>query len=100
MEIKYKHFVHQSIQQYMIYTLIHPIQLWYDSLISTTPLSSTTPLQNNIIYYASVQDESCPFNNKRLAVKVIIKNAPLKLTVTDFYFCSNVNQMSFVSTEH
>ncbi|WFB68789.1 T9SS type B sorting domain-containing protein [Chryseobacterium sp. WX] len=67
---------------------------WYDSLISTTPLSSTTPLQNNIIYYASVQDESCPFNNKRLAVKVIIKNAPLKLTVTDFYFCSNVNQMS------
>ncbi|RXM51046.1 MULTISPECIES: T9SS type B sorting domain-containing protein [unclassified Chryseobacterium] len=67
---------------------------WYDSLTSTTPLSSTTPLQNNSTYYASVQDESCPFNNKRLAVKVIIKNAPLKLTVNDFYFCSNVNQMT------
>ncbi|MDR4894217.1 MULTISPECIES: gliding motility-associated C-terminal domain-containing protein [unclassified Chryseobacterium] len=67
---------------------------WYDSLTSTTPLSSTTPLQHNTIYYASVQDESCPYNNKRLAVKVIIKNSPPTLTVNDFYFCSNVNQMT------
>ncbi|MCJ7932189.1 MAG: T9SS type B sorting domain-containing protein [Chryseobacterium sp.] len=68
---------------------------WYDSLTSTAPLAGTTPLQNNVTYYASVQDESCPLNTKRLAVKVIIKNAPQKLTVSDFYLCTNVNQMTF-----
>ncbi|WP_346985567.1 T9SS type B sorting domain-containing protein [Chryseobacterium sp. POE27] len=53
-----------------------------------------TPLQNNATYYASVQDESCPFNPKRLAVNVIIKDSPPPLIVNDFYFCSNVNQMT------
>jgi len=67
---------------------------WYDSPISLYPLATSTPLQNNAIYYASVQDESCPFNPKRLAVNVIIKNSPPPLIVNDFYFCSNVNQMT------
>ncbi|MCJ8153947.1 T9SS type B sorting domain-containing protein [Chryseobacterium sp. SSA4.19] len=35
-----------------------------------------------------------PYNPKRLAVNVIIKNSPPALTVNDFYFCSNVNQMT------
>lgn len=68
---------------------------WYNSPISTTPLAGNTPLQNNATYYASVQDESCPFNSKRLAVNVIIKTSPPQLIVNDFYFCSNVSQMTF-----
>lgn len=67
---------------------------WYDSPISLYPLPQNTALQNNVTYYASVQDESCPYNPKRLAVNVIIKNSPPPLTVNDFYFCSNVNQMT------
>ncbi|WP_299179610.1 gliding motility-associated C-terminal domain-containing protein, partial [uncultured Chryseobacterium sp.] len=67
---------------------------WYDSLLSTTPLQSNTPLQNNMTYYASVQDESCPYNPKRLAVNVIIKTSPPPLILNDFYFCSNVSQMT------
>jgi len=57
-------------------------------------LPPNTPLQNNITYYASVQDESCPYNTKRLAVNVIINTSPPALVVSDFYFCSNVNQMT------
>lgn len=68
---------------------------WYDSLISTTPLSGSTPLQNNVTYYASVQDESCPYNPTRLPVKVVIKTSPQPLSVSDFYFCSNVYGMTF-----
>ncbi|WP_157676756.1 T9SS type B sorting domain-containing protein [Chryseobacterium sp. T16E-39] len=67
---------------------------WYDSLLSTNPLPGNTLLQNNAIYYASVQDESCPLNTKRLAVTVIIKNSPPTLVVNDFYFCNDVNQMT------
>ncbi|WP_294283140.1 T9SS type B sorting domain-containing protein [uncultured Chryseobacterium sp.] len=67
---------------------------WYNSPVSLLPLAQNTPLQNNVTYYASIQDESCPYNPKRLAVNVIIKNSPPALTVNDFYFCSNVNQMT------
>ncbi|MCE3074599.1 T9SS type B sorting domain-containing protein [Chryseobacterium gwangjuense] len=67
---------------------------WHDSPISLNPLAPNTPLQNNVTYYASVQDESCPYNPKRLAVKVIINTSPPALSVNDFYFCANVNQMT------
>lgn len=68
---------------------------WYDSPLSLIPLPSNTLLQNNVTYYASVQDESCPLNPKRLPVKVIIKTSPPPLSVNDFYFCSNVYGMTF-----
>ncbi|SIS90996.1 gliding motility-associated C-terminal domain-containing protein [Chryseobacterium piscicola] len=68
---------------------------WYDSPFSTIALPPNTLLQNNVTYYASVQDESCPLNPKRLPVLVIIKQSPTALNVNDFYFCSNVNQMTF-----
>lgn len=67
---------------------------WYNSPVAFSPLAANTPLQNNVTYYASVQDESCPYNPKRLAVQVIIKNSPPALSVNDFYFCSDVNQMT------
>lgn len=67
---------------------------WHDSPISLNPLAPNTPLQNNVTYYASVQDESCPYNPKRLAVKVIINTSPSALSVSDFYFCTNVNQIT------
>lgn len=66
---------------------------WYDSPVSTISLPANTPLQNNVTYYASVQDESCPINPKRLPVKVIIKNSPPVLSVSDFYFC-NISGMT------
>ncbi|ALR30546.1 hypothetical protein ATE47_08400 [Chryseobacterium sp. IHB B 17019] len=67
---------------------------WYDSPFSLSPLAANTPLQHNVTYYASVQDESCPYNPKRLPVTVIIKNSPPALIVSDFYFCANVNLMT------
>lgn len=60
---------------------------WYDSPISTTPLSPETILETKK-YYASVQDISCPFNSSRLEVDVHVFQNPADLIVSNFTFCN------------
>lgn len=64
---------------------------WYDSPLSTTPLSGETVLESKK-YYAITEDSSCPFNPTRLEVNVKIFQNPPKLVVPDFVFCNLQNK--------
>ena len=63
---------------------------WYDTATSTTQLSSTLPLVNGQIYYASKQIGSCN-ESARLAVTVTINPSPLAPLVTNQTFCESDN---------
>lgn len=62
--------------------------VWYSTPTSTTPLASTTVLQNNTIYFAANAGTGCESVN-RLAIYVIVENlqAPTA-TETTQYFCT------------
>ena len=63
---------------------------WYDSLTSSTQLSSTTSLISGQTYYASKQIGNCP-ESQRLAVTAIIRQSPAAPILTDQTFCESEN---------
>ncbi len=68
--------------------------IWYDSPSSMSPLSPETILENKN-YYATSHDSSCPVNNTRHEVKVILLPSPQKLIIPDFTFCNLTGKTIF-----
>ncbi|OYX80209.1 MAG: hypothetical protein B7Y83_18715, partial [Flavobacteriales bacterium 32-34-25] len=64
---------------------------WYDSLTSTNPLNATTPLVDNLTYYAARQNEDCP-ESPRLAVTAHISDSPQVPTFISPTFCKSENK--------
>lgn len=64
--------------------------LWFSTQDGVTPISTSTPLKNNTIYYASKRDEAKGCSSSRLAITAILKESPAALA-PDFTqeFCSN-----------
>jgi gliding motility-associated-like protein len=62
---------------------------WYDQLTAGTLLSNTTPLQNDIIYYASQTINGC--ESERIPVTINIQNTLPPTGYTTQNFCSSQN---------
>ncbi|SEA75856.1 gliding motility-associated C-terminal domain-containing protein [Flavobacterium gillisiae] len=65
--------------------------LWYDSAISTTPLSNTTLLSDNKKYYAARKNGNCPESTERLEITAHISSSPKEPMLLSPEFCLSEN---------